>query len=79
MANPYSKSDYNDKQWAKSCAFKVPNCKGTAKECYKLPIRSPDGKISPAAVKSAIRMVSHISGITPAQVSRIKAKLEKLV
>jgi hypothetical protein len=78
MANPFSKSDYTDEQWRRACAYKVPNCSGTAKQCYKLPIKSPQGNVSPGAVESAIRMVGHISGISEEEATRIQNRLRKM-
>ena len=67
--------NYSDAQWIKACVLDTGT--GTPKSRYKLPIRTPEGGLDKQGVQSAMRLISHVKGATPAQLGTAARALQR--
>lgn len=58
-------SAYSDAQWVKACALDKGGT-GPVKGRYALPIRTPEGGLAKEGVKSAMALIGHVKGASPA-------------
>jgi hypothetical protein len=81
----FAPSDYTDQEWQHACLFEVhsghltSDCT-TPKQCYQLPVMTPDGKYDPDLIEDAWNQVKNgnISGATANDLTALKFKLASL-